>query len=112
MRHDALYLEHILSAIQDIEDSLSDLSREEFEQAKDPKDATVRRIEIIGEAVKNISHKLKQEYPLIEWKKIAGTRDVMIYAYFQVDLDIVWEIVKRDLPQLKEEIKKILAEIL
>lgn len=104
------YLKHVLDAIADIEGSVKKLSKEEFKRSKDIKDATVRRIEIIGEAVKNISKEFKQKHPEIEWAKIAGTRDIMIHAYFSVDLDIVWNIVKKDLPDLKEKVKAILEE--
>lgn len=111
-RHDDLpYLKHILDAIMDIENSIKNLSKNEFEQSKDTKDATIRRIEIIGEAVKNISKELKEKYPEIEWVKIAGARDVMIHAYFSVDLNIVWNIIKIDLPKLKKDIKKILGDL-
>ncbi len=110
-RHeDVPYLKHILDAINDIEHSIKNLSRTEFKDNKDVKDATVRRIEIIGEAVKNISLELKKKYPHIEWKKIAGSRDVMIHAYFNVDLDIVWDIVKKDVPALQKQIKHILEQ--
>src|SRR3989338_3945772 len=99
------YMKHILDAIADIEDSVKKLSKQEFKRNKDTKDATIRRIEIIGEAVKNISKEFKQKHPKIEWARIAGTRDIMIHAYFSVDLDIVWGIVKNDLPYLKKSIK-------
>ena len=78
MNHDLPYIKHILDAIKDIESSIDGLSKTEFKKSKDIKDATVRRIEIIGEAVKNISQGIKNRYPDIEWKKIAGTRDIMI----------------------------------
>ena len=110
-RSDVPYLEHILDAINKIEDSVSNLFRQEFKKSADISDAVVRRIEVIGEAVKNISDDLKKKYPGVEWTKIAGTRDVMIHAYFNVDLDVVWDIVKKDLPSLKKHILKILKEI-
>ena len=110
-KHEDLpYLKHIIDAITDTEGSVKKLSEEEFKRSKDIKDATVRRIEIIGEAVKNVSKEFKQKHPEIEWAKIAGTRDVMIHAYFSVDLDIVWGIVKKDLPDLKEKVKAIIKE--
>jgi len=101
------YLKHIIDAINDTEESVKNLSKTDFKNSKDIKDAAVRRIEIIGEAAKNISDELKKIYPEIEWKKIMGARDVMIHAYFNVDLDVVWDIIKKDLPILKKQILKI-----
>lgn len=108
--YNAPYLKHVLEAISDIEHSLKNLSKKEFKENKDIKDATVRRIEVIGEAVKNISPALKEKHLDVEWKKIAGSRDIMIHAYFNVDLDIVWDIAKNDLPIFKKRIQEILAE--
>ena len=108
---DVPYLMHILDAIRDIEESIKPLSKKEFETAKDAKDATIRRVEIIGEAVKNLSSNLKKNHPEVEWKKIAGTRDRITHAYFAVDLDIIWEIVKHSLPVLKKQIQKIVKDL-
>lgn len=105
------YLKHVLDAIADTESSLKRLSKKRFKENKDVKDATVRRIEIIGEAVKNISNDLKNKHPEVEWKKIASSRDRMIHAYFSVDLDIVWDIAKKHMPLLKKQIQTILEEI-
>ena len=111
MPKDLAYIEHILEAIKDIEDSTKKLSFEDFENSKDSKDACIRRLEIIGEAVKNISQETKSKYPKIEWKQIAGTRDRIIHAYFDVDLDIVWDIITKNLPILKKEILIIEKEL-
>lgn len=105
------YLKHILDAIADTESSLKGLSKKKFKENKDVKDATVRRIEIIGEAVKNISKELKDKHPEVEWKKIAGSRDKMIHAYFSVDLDVVWNISKKFMPKLKKQIQQILESL-
>ena len=107
---DSIYLRHILDSIEDIDKSTRGFFKKDFKSNKDIVDATTRRIEIIGEAVKNISTALKEKYPQIEWKKIAGTRDVLIHAYFSVDLDLLWDIVKIDLPRLKKETANILNE--
>jgi uncharacterized protein with HEPN domain len=106
-RDDLVFIKHILDAINDIEESINGLSKQEFIDDKDIKDATIRRIEIIGEAVKNISPNTKNKYPGIEWKQIAGTRDKMIHHYFSVDLDITWGIIKKDIPELRNQILKI-----
>jgi len=74
-------------------------------------DLVSRRLEIIGEAVKNIPKDIKDKYPDIEWKKIAGMRDYLIHAYFGIDLKLTWKVVERDLPILREKIKNILDEM-
>jgi uncharacterized protein with HEPN domain len=108
---DLPYINHILDAIKDIEESMKNISREKFEKTKDIKDANIRRIEIIGEAVKNISNNTKEKYNEIEWSKIIGTRDKMIHHYFGVNLDIIWDIIKISIPDLKIKILKIKKNI-
>ena len=109
--NDAPYIKHILDSINDIEESIKSLTKQQFKKNKDVKDATIRRLEVIGEAVKNISGKTKRKYSEIEWVKIAGTRDILIHKYFGVDADIVWNIVKKDLPDLKREVQIILKAL-
>ncbi len=107
--HDNLpYLKHIIDAIGDIENSIAHLSQKQFMKNKDVKDATVRRIEIMGEAVKHLSPELRRSYLEVPWKRIAGSRDIMIHAYFSVDFEVVWNIVKKDIPLLKEQLLRIL----
>src|SRR3989344_5883077 len=106
-----LFLEDILKSIKLIEEYVGNIPKEEFTSNQKLQDSVVRRLEIIGEAVKNIPDSFRKKYPEIEWKEIAGTRDRIIHAYFIVDLNIVWEIIKKDLPKFKKEIKKIISEI-
>ncbi|MCX9083761.1 MAG: DUF86 domain-containing protein [Candidatus Methanoperedens sp.] len=73
-------------------------------------DAVIRNFEIIGEAAKNITDDFKEKYPDIPWKDLAGIRDKLIHHYFGVNLEIVWYILKDDLPLLKDEIKRILEK--
>lgn len=105
------YLNHILDAINDIEESLKDASKEDFLKNKDMKEANIRRLEIIGEATKNISKEFKDTHKEIEWSDMAKTRDKIIHYYFGVNLEIVWDIIKSKLPSLKPKIIKILKEI-
>ena len=71
----------------------------------------MRRLEIIGEAAKNVPDDFRKKHPIEEWKKISGMRDVLIHAYFGINLERVWNAVKNDLPDLKEKIKSISKEI-
>lgn len=110
-KDDLIYIEHILDSINAIEDFSKALSKEELISNRLKQSAIVREIEIIGEAVRNISEKLKNKHKEIEWKNIVGTRDKMIHHYFGVDLNIVWEIIKTNLPDLKSKISKIKKEL-
>ena len=103
-----LYLNDILEAIELIKRSTQDLTKKEFEEDKDIQDATIRRIELIGEAVKHLPPGLKQKYPYVQWKEIGGGGDVLIHAYFGVVLDKIWLAVKDDIPFLEKEIRKII----
>ena len=112
MKRDAgLFIEDILENVNLILNSVKDLSKKDFKKNLDVRDASIRRIEVIGEAVKNVPDKFKRKYPEIEWRRIAGTRDVLIHSYFGVDLDLTWKIIERDLPILKKEIEKIIEEM-
>ena len=106
-KDDSAFIEHILESICAIETFSRDLSKEELISNRLKQSAIVREIEIIGEAVKNISENLKEKYLEVRWKDIVGTRDKMIHHYFGVDLDIVWEIIKRDLPILKKQMERV-----
>jgi len=103
MTKDRVYLKHILDAISDIEQFTLGISQEDFFNNREKQYAVLRALEIIGEATKNLSSQLKTEYSDVNWKKIAGMRDKLIHAYFGVNLPLVWETVKTDLPQLKKQ---------
>lgn len=103
-----IFVKHILESIGDIKSYSKGILKNEFSRDKKLQDAIVRRIEVIGEAVKNISKDFTDKYSFVPWSEIARTRDKMIHHYFGVDLDVVWEIVKKDLPELEKKIKKIL----
>ena len=71
--------------------------------------ATIRFLEIIGEASKNIPEEIRQQHPSIPWKKMAGLRDVLIHAYNNVDPDAVWKIATESVPEIKSELTKIIT---
>ena len=109
MKDDFVYLRHISDAAADIAKYTSG-GEESFFSEKMIQDAVIRNLEIIGEAVKNISQETRDKNPDIPWKQIAGLRDILIHQYFGVDLDTVWLVVKNRLPLLVERIQLFLAE--
>lgn len=99
----------ILDSIENIEKYTKNISENKFFDNLQIQDAVVRRIEIIGEAVKNLPTSFKNKHTNIPWKKIAGTCDVLIHDYSGIDIDLVWEIVNKDIPKLKKQISKLLV---
>jgi uncharacterized protein with HEPN domain len=106
-----LFINDILESIRKIEKYVHDKSYEEFQKDEKTKDAVLRNLEIIGEAVRNIPEDFKEKYPDVDWKAAAGMRDKLIHEYFGVSLAIVWETVKSDLPLFKKSLMEIYKEI-
>ena len=104
------YIEDILEAMTNAMEFTKDMSYDEF--VKDTKTvyAVIRAIEIIGEAVKNIPEEVRRKYPNIPWRSMARMRDKVIHAYFGVKTERVWEVVERDIPNLKPNFEKMLKE--
>jgi uncharacterized protein with HEPN domain len=88
----------------------TDAGRQLFDQNELVQTWVVHNLEIIGEASRSIPQEYKEKHPAIDWARISRMRNVLIHIYFGVDLDIVWEVVERDLPSLKTQIDAILAE--
>lgn len=110
MKDDKFYLIHIIESITNIE-AYVEPGELEFFKSKLIQDAVIRNLEIIGEATKKVSNELKQKEIEIPWREMAGLRDVLLHDYFGVDLDIVWNVVKKELPNIHILIKKIIEEI-
>ncbi len=102
-----LFVEDILESVKLIEKYIGNTSKKNFGKNQKLKDSVIRRLEIIGEAVKSIPDDFKEKYAEVPWKKIAGLRDILTHAYFGIDLNITWDIIKKDLPALKEKILDI-----
>ncbi len=109
-KDDTVYLRHILDSIQQIEEYLRDVSKEQFMERRLLQDGVVRQLEIIGEASRNLSEETREKHPEVPWQQIIGMRNRIIHEYFDVDLEIVWEVVEKDLPDLKAQIQTILQE--
>lgn len=99
-----ILIDHILESIELIEEYTKGISKKEFLSSFQRKDAVVKRIEIIGEAARNLPTQLKRKYPNIPWKKISGMRDVLIHEYFQIDYELTWDTVKKDLPVFRKQL--------
>lgn len=105
-----ILLGEILEAIALLQRYTEGLSYEEFIDDVEKQDSVVRRLEIIGEAVKGIPNDLRAKYPAVPWRDIAGARDVMIHEYFRVDLKMAWDMVHVDLPTLQREVSRMRLE--
>lgn len=104
------FINDILEAINRIESYTSNLTIDDFSESQLYQDAIVRNLEIIGEAVKRLPDELIKKYPNIEWKKIAGLREILIHAYFGIEIEIVWDVIQNKLPELKDQISRILLK--
>lgn len=102
-----IYLQHIIESIDLIESYTQGMTAEDFYSSINVQDAVIRRLEIIGEATKNISSEYKSQYTGIPWKRMAGMRDVMIHHYFGIDLTIVWRTITVFLPLVKQQLKAL-----
>jgi uncharacterized protein with HEPN domain len=104
-----LYLADILDSSRAIMEFVRNLSFEEFCSDRKTYSAVIREFEIIGEAVGKLPDELKLKHPDVEWQDVKDFRNLLIHEYFGVDLEIVWKIIKDDLPNLMDTISKILS---
>jgi len=107
-----VYIEDILEAIAKIEEYMGGFKGDDgFYKNSQAQDAILRRLEIIGEAVKNIPEDFREQYPDAPWKQIAGMRDILIHEYFGVNLKRVLKVVKEDILDFKTKVLKIKKDL-
>lgn len=106
-----IFIADILESIERIEQYTKGKTEKEFFDDYEKQDAIMKRLEVIGEAVKNIPKEFKEKHSKIPWKKIAGMRDVLIHEYFGVIMERVWDTAKNDIPKLKKQISELLKNL-
>ena len=107
----SILIEQMLESIDLIETYVDNVSYDDFKDSTQLQDAVIRRIMIIGEAVKNLPEEFKIDHPEISWKDIAGMRAVLIHTYFGIDLNLTWETIEQDIPKLKGDLFKIKEDL-
>ena len=110
MKDDSVYLRHILESIRRVREFTRGVSEERFLKDALVQSAVIRQLEIIGEAVKNLSPSFRKRHKNVPWKDISGLRDKLSHGYFGVDISLVWGICEKDLPELKDSIGSFLGE--
>jgi uncharacterized protein with HEPN domain len=111
VRDHTIYLHDILTAIDAIEGFVGNMTFEEFCRDDKTVSAVIRKLEIIGEATKNIPDDIRKKHDHIPWREMAGMRDKLIHFYFGVNHNLVWKTLASRLPELKDEIRKILESL-
>lgn len=108
MKTNDVYLHHILEAIEQIEEYVGKIDRSDFMGDSMRQDAVVRPLEIVGEASRQLSESFREEHDAIPWHAIIGMRNRIAHDYLDVDLEVVWDVVRHDLPDLKQEVRSML----
>ena len=109
-RDSSVYLRDILEAISKIKGYTAGMDREAFEGDSKTVDAVLRNLEVIGEAAKGIPESFRRDHSEVDWRKIAGLRDVLIHNYFGISMDIVWDILQKQIERLESQIRSMLQD--
>ena len=109
MRDDSVYIHHITECIGRIEENTS-MGREEFMKSHTLQDAVLRNLQTMSEATQRLSEATKAKYPDIEWSRIVAFRNVLAHNYLGIDIEIIWGIIQKDVPELKRVITSMVRE--
>ena len=108
MKHDVVYLRHIMECIRRIEENVVS-GRDRFMASHKIQDAVIRNLQTMSESTQRLSNAAKAEHPGIEWRRNAAFRNVLVHNYLGIDLDLIWQITQRDIPELKRVILAMLG---
>ena len=111
MSKDYAFLRHILDEIRFLRSCSRGLDLEKLKGDPVMQRAFLRSLEVVGEAVKNLTDELREGHPEVEWRKVAGLRDKLIHHYFEVDWNVVWDVVTNRLPDLEVRLEAIVTEM-
>ena len=109
MKDVTVYLRHILECISRIEENTAE-GKGRFMDSHTLQDAVLRNLQTMAESTQRLSDNLKATQPKIEWDRIAAFRNVLVHDYLGIDLEIIWEITHRDVPELKQGVERILSK--
>lgn len=105
-----VFLEDALEAIGNVAEFVGAMTLDELKADKKTLHAVVRNLEVIGEAVKGVPPQIRQRHPQVPWQRIAGLRDILIHHDFEIDIEIVWDVIKNKLPELRQHLQAMLGE--
>lgn len=108
MKDDKLYLIHISECIERIDSYLEGIDEEGFTKSSLVQDAVVRNLQVMAESTQRLSDRLKEMQPDIDWKRIAGFRNILVHDYLGVDVERVWNIIKNEIPALKKAVHEMM----
>jgi len=111
MRKVSLYIKDILENMEKAEEFLAEMDLTTFKTDDKTSYAIIRCIEIIGEATKQVPEKIRQNYPDVPWRDMAGMRDKLIHFYFGLNTEKIWLVVKEDIPSIKPYLQKMLLDL-
>lgn len=106
-KDDLVYLDHIIDAINAIEEYTKGMKKEDFLKDRKTQDAVIREITIMGEAAALISDSFKEKHKDIPWTEMKGTRNKIVHGYFSIDLNILWQLIIKDIPELEIKLNDI-----
>jgi len=110
MKSDKIYIQHILDMIGRVESATGE-GKDAFLASELHQDAVLRNLHTVTETTQRLSDDLKQAYPDVEWKMLAAFRNVLVHDYLGIDLELVWTVITRDIPEFKKKIVEILEEV-